>query len=84
MFAAVTETPDHRIELEGELGRVDCRPLRELLLLTKRESGGEGDERLLALHILTSTYIQCDSVCLSHDMHVTHSHNVYRQWVSAG
>ena len=57
MFAAFSETTDHRIELVGELGRVDYRLLRELLLLMTRESGGEGDKWLLALHILTSTYI---------------------------
>ena len=63
MFAAFSETTDHRIELVGELGRVDCRRLRELLLLTTRESGGDGDEGLLALHILTSMYSVIPYVC---------------------
>ena len=29
-------------------------------------------------------YVYCDSVCLSHDMQLTHSLSVYRQWVAAG
>ena len=63
MFAAFIETPDHRIELVGELGRVDYRLLRELLLLMTRESGGDGDEWSLALHIPTSTNSVIPYVC---------------------
>ena len=61
--------------------------IRQLLLLM---AGGEGWYRersqtvILILHANSDIKFDSIVVCLSHDMHVTYSHEVYRQWVAAG
>ena len=68
------------IAMEKQLGNSDKLVIETGVAVNDRMEGRQTVTRILQ----ANSDIKFDSVCLSHDMHVTHSHEVYRQWVSAG